>query len=300
MPNTGTSDSMRKFVRIVGVCLCLASAQFLVGCSSLACKRLDAIGCEVLQEFTVFGPQDSVHFEHHCSASGHNNGASRSAYVIFEPRENEFELRVLAEVAVGWVFARQGGEGVRIYPHRIHASGLEVWAEDRFSLIAALSGEQSGDRIVGESVSEYLLFTRDGEARHNSFELSSRGEFDWSRFKEPDEKGNAQSNRQYGVLATPPGIRMQALPDLAQAYRLLLIARNSESGEEVVLDGPLVDGLSAHSELEKPVFKTLGFWDTMNPAQEGGLWGWFGHAAEYGDCIYARRAAKKTFDDQDS
>lgn len=292
------SVSVRRFVQILGVCLCLASTQFLAGCSSLACKRLDASGCEVLENFTVFGPQDTVHFEHHCSEAEYHDGAKRSAYVIFEPREKGAEVHVLAEVAVGWVYGPRGGQGIKIFPHRIRASGLGKWAEDRFSLIFALIGEQGGDRLIGESTSEYALFMRDGETQYNPFELSPSGAFDWAQFEEPGEKTDAKSNRQYGHLVGSPGIRMQALPDLAQAYRLLFIAKNSETGEEVVLDGPLVDSLSAHPVSQKPEFRALGFWDTINPSQEGGLWDWFGYAAEYGDCIYARRAAKKLFDER--
>ena len=63
-----------------------------------------------------------------------------------------------------------------------------------------------------------------------------------------------------------------------------------------MLRGPTLSGLPAHLDLEKPESGTLGLLATLNPAQEGGLWQWLGSAAKYGDCVYARRAAKRMFD----
>ena len=296
MSDSIISKSAGDFLRVLGMCLFLFSTQFLVGCSSLACKQLDVDGCDVLAEFAVFGPEEPLHFEHHCSEPENSYGATRTAYVFFESEEDGFEMRVLAEVALGWVFGPRGGQGIQVYPHRVQVSGLAERSEDHFVLILALRQVNGGDPVVGESIVGFVGGLANEEPERRKFQLSSRGDFDWEQFREPDdEEALPDSNRVYGYPEDASRIRVEALPDLAQPYRLMLIVRIGANDEEIVLEGPVVEGLPSYFDLEKPVSRTLGFWQTMNPAQEGGLWHWLGTAAEYGECVYARRAAKKMF-----
>ena len=298
MPDLRTSTFAGDLLRLLGMCLCLFSTQLLVGCSSLACKQLDADGCDVLAEFAVFGPEEPLHFNHHCSDPENNYGASRTAYVYFRSEQDGFEMRALAELALGWVYGPRGGQGVQIHPHRMKVTGLGEWAEEHFLLKLALRQVNGGKPVVGESIVGYVGRLGSEQLQRRRFELSSRGNLDWEQFREPDAETAPDSDRLYGYPDDASRIRVEALPDLAQAYRLLLIAQNADTGEEIVLNGPVVDGLPAHLDLVKPQWKTLGFWQTMNPAQEGGLWHWLGTAAEYGECVYARRAAKKMFDER--
>ena len=49
-------------------------------------------------------------------------------------------------------------------------------------------------------------------------------------------------------------------------------------------------------QIENPKPQTLGFLQTLNPSQKGGLFDFFRVAHRYGDCIYLRKKTKKEFD----
>ena len=290
------AEARRRRVLLTGACVALVGTLLLSGCASVGCKRLDVENCEVLEDFSVFGPEDALHFDHHCSDPENAYGASRGAYVFFEADlAGPGRLLVLSEVSLGWVFGPRGGQGFAANLHRVRASELEHWSGDEFSLTLSVQEVEAGERVMGDAMFEYVESRPGLEPQVRAFEVSASGSFDWERFIEPDQEQNEDAARIY-KFPKDSRIKIERLPDLEGSYRLLLVAKNRESGEEIMLRGPTLSGLPAHLDLEKPEAGTLGLLGTLNPAQEGGLWHWLGSAAKYGDCVYARRAAKQMFD----
>ena len=290
------AQARRRRILLTGACVALVGTLLLSGCASVGCKRLDVENCEVLEDFSVFGPEDALHFDHHCSDPENAYGASRGAYVFFEADlAGPGRLLVLSEVSLGWVFGPRGGQGFAANLHRVRASELEQWSGDEFSLTLSVQEVEAGERVMGDAMFEYVESRPGLEPQVRAFEVSASGSFDWERFIEPDQEQNEDAARIY-KFPKDSRIKIERLPDLEGSYRLLLVAKNRESGEEIMLRGPTLSGLPSQLDLEKPEAGTLGLLATLNPAQEGGLWQWLGSAAKYGDCVYARRAAKQMFD----
>lgn len=292
---------MRRLrVRIAMKCVGLAWLLLLSGCASVGCRQLDASRCAVLKDFQVFAPQAAMHFDHHCSHPGNHDGASRSAYVFFESESDASgKLLALSEVALGWVFGPPGGQGVRAKFHRMQIAGLEAWAGDSFDLRLGLRQLDGGEIMLGGASRGVVEFkAAPGPVpEYHAFALSSNGRFDWEQFSEPNAEPDEGSERVFGFLEGSH-IEAEKIASLNSAYRLLLIAHNIDSGDEILMQGPRLDSLDTLRDLEKPEWATLGLLETLNPAEEGGLWGWFGTAAKFGDCIYARKAAKQSFDER--
>ena len=286
----------KRRILLMGASVALVGTLLLSGCASVACKRLDAENCEVLEDFSVFGPEDALHFDHHCSDPENAYGASRGAYVFFEADlAGPGRLLVLSEVSLGWVFGPRGGQGFAANLHRVRASELEHWSGDEFSLTLSVQEVEAGERVMGDAMLEYVESRAGLEPQVRAFEVSDSGSFDWEQFVEPDQEQDEDAARIY-KFPEDSRIKIEGLPDLERSYRLLLVARNQQSGEEIMLRGPTLSGLPSQLDLEKPEAGRLGLLATLNPAQEGGLWQWLGSAAKYGDCVYTRRAAKQMFD----
>lgn len=270
----------------------------LSGCASVGCIELDASRCAVLRDFHVFAAQDAVHFDHHCSDPENHDGAGRTAYVLFDAEVGDSgKLLVLSEVSVGWVFGPGGGQGIRAKFHRVRMAGVDAWAGDAFNLRLGLHQLDGGDTILGDASRGIVTFKAQPTPDHeyHAFSLSSNGAFDWERFREPDSEVAQDSEPLFGFVE---GSHLGAdkLARSNRSYRLLLVVHNINTGDEIAMQGPRLDSIGSLLDLEQPEWATLGLVETLNPAQEGGLWHWLGTAAKFGDCIYARRAAKQVFD----
>ena len=74
-----------------------------------------------------------------------------------------------------------------------------------------------------------------------------------------------------------------------------LILRNETNGRPLEFPGPRVRIPERICALEPPAPKALGLLETLNPAQEGGLFNVLGRAWKYRKCIEERRSAKGFF-----
>ncbi len=93
-----------------------------------------------------------------------------------------------------------------------------------------------------------------------------------------------------------PYVFSQNIKALEKAHRLNFIIKNLDTGETISLAGPVIENLKERLQLKQPESKTLGFFDILNPFQEGGLWSVLGSAFRYGDCIYLRKQSKYELD----
>ena len=159
-------------------------------------------------------------------------------------------LLVLSEVSLGWVFGPRGGQGVAAILHRIRASELEHWSGDEFSLTLSVEELETGERVEGDAMLEYVESRPELEPQVRAFEVSASGSFDWEQFVEPDQEQDEDAARIY-KFPEDSRIKIERLPDVEGSYRLLLVAKNQESGEEIMLRGPTLSGLPAHLDLEK-------------------------------------------------
>ena len=57
----------------------------------------------------------------------------------------------------------------------------------------------------------------------------------------------------------------------------------------------MIEDLKLRLNIEKPVAKTLGLLDTVNPFQKGGVFDWFKTGWNYGDCHLVKKKAKQDF-----
>ena len=97
-------------------------------------------------------------------------------------------------------------------------------------------------------------------------------------------------------IDTYPYVFSQNIKAPEEAHRLNFLIKNLDTGETISLTGPVIKNLKERLQLEQPESKTLGFFDTLNPFQEGGLWSVLGSAFRYGDCIYLRKQSKYELD----
>ena len=73
---------------------------------------------------------------------------------------------------------------------------------------------------------------------------------------------------------------------------LSLVLRNEAGGQTLELVGPGVRVPQRVWAMDPPAPRALGLLETLNPAQEGGLFDVLGRAWKYRTCIEERRAAK--------
>ena len=76
-------------------------------------------------------------------------------------------------------------------------------------------------------------------------------------------------------------------------FDLTLILRNESNGRTLELTGPRVRIPERIWTMEPPTPKALGLLETLNPAQEGGVFDFLGRAWKYRKCIEERGAAKR-------
>ena len=133
-----------------------------------------------------------------------------------------------------------------------------------------------------------------GQGGEKEYRLSATEELDWVRFVEPEESDSdpVKEHRH------PPELRLYGkdIPGLEGDYALNLVLENTRTRARVTLEGPVLENLPSLLQIKKPQSGVLGFAQTMNPFQKGGLWDWIKTTRRYEECIQLRKRAKKEFD----
>jgi len=214
----------------------------------------------------VFGPGEQLNFDHHC-ASEHRHFVL--AWAVFS--NEEAGALALARLDAGWISGMDpngiGTTGVSVWLHRLRIARPPAGPDDALRLAFAVGGVRGG-------TADPRFFRDDAGA------LSMDGE-DWTLAAQVENE-----------LAIPGA----ALRDDPQPQRIALVARSTETGEEIVLRGPHVADLIETMRLPEPEFQILGFFDILNPAQEGGLFDTIAHGIKYDVCIAIREGLIRKFE----
>ena len=275
--------------------LLLTYTLALTNCQSEGCKDLNERNCPALKDFIVFDQTRPLHFNHLCSEVGHQFSASWQSYAFFEsdPSNKNWKALILTEVAVGWIRGPIGPNGINIQLEKFQIESLSDWAENSLTLALQVTDRRTGETVTGDEAKTFSSSHR-GDAEEKTFTPDDKGYFNWERFTEPEERNNTDKN----IYNHPEDIQIisKNIPHPENAQALAIVLKNSEAQDQMILKGPVLTDLKARLDIENPKPQTLGFWQTMNPVQKGGLWHVLGTGYRYRDCIYLRKKAKKEFD----
>lgn len=274
---------------------CLPLFMLLLNaCQNEACKNLDEKNCPVLKNFVVFDQNHPLDFQHMCSEVDHKSPAWQ-AYVFFEDlHSGSHKALILAEASVGWIRGPVGPNGINIQMEKFQIESLGDWSGKSFSLALQVTNLRTG-KVVKGKVSKSFFSSRPGGIGEDpiNYSLSQEGDFEWEQFIEPEEKKSKgtiyKHHDEIQVIA-------ENIPHPEDPQSLSIVLQNSQSQSRLILKGPVLNDLETRLEIENPKAQTLGFWQTLNPNQKGGLWDWLGTGYHYKDCIFLRKKAKKEFD----
>ena len=206
------------------------------------------------------------------------------AYARMESRDGR--ARAVAAVLAG--YRATGGKSVfvDVRLQRLKLDAGTEWRNTDYTM-----------RLVGRGVHavvegpELGSYTEDmvGERR---FRTDEAGVADWMTFVEPDdEDADTVRFHRFG-----PALGIEAAGLGAESPRdefdLSLVLADATGGRTLELVGPKVRVPERIWAMDPPVPKALGLLETLNPAQEGGLFDVLGRAWKYRKCIEERRTAK--------
>ena len=195
--------------------------------------------------------------------------------------------RAVAAVLAG--YRATGGKTVfvDVRIQRLKLNAEEHWRNANYTIRLTARSEHA--MVEGSEVGGYVESAK-GEVR---FTTGDSGTADWITFVEPDDR-DEDSERFHRFAPeldfTDRELRVRGPQD---EFDLTLILRNETNGRMLVLPGPRVRIPERIWALEPPVPETLGLLETLNPAQEGGLFNFLGRAWKYRKCIEERRDAKR-------
>ena len=199
--------------------------------------------------------------------------------------------RAVAAVLAG--YRATGGETifVDVRIQRLKLDAGDGWRDVEFAI--GLTGRSARATFDGPMIGSYTDSARGQMHTIGRFGTDERGTADWITFVEPDDRtGNADDFHYFG-----PGLGLKAA-DLGvdgprDEFDLALTLRSDANGRTLELRGPRVRIPERIWMMEPPEPKVLGLAQTLNPAEEGGLFGFLGRAWKYRECIEERRAAKR-------
>ena len=278
----------------------LKTAYFLLlillmsSCQNEACEDLDSQNCSVLKDFVVFDQNRSLNFRHICSEVEHKSPAWQ-AYAFFENTQGKnYKALVLAEVSVGWIRGPIGPNGIDIQIEKFQIESLSSWAGKNFSLALQVTNRRTGQNVIGD-FSKSFSFSKPGRRNdeQRNYSLSEKGDFEWERFIEPEEKKSKETAYRHHEAIQ---VIADNIPHPEDPQALSVVLKSSSGQSRLAMKGPVLNDLKSRLKIENQQAQTLGFWQTMNPYQKGGLWHWFREGYHYKDCIFLRKKAKKEFD----
>ena len=195
--------------------------------------------------------------------------------------------RAVAAVLAG--YRATGGRtvfvDVRIQRLKLDA-GTE-WRSANYTI--RLRARSDGTVVEGAGMGSYV----DDAVGKKRFVTDDSGTADWITFVEPDDE-DEDSDRfhrfgpELGFMDRELGARGPL-----DVFDLALILRNEANGRTMELRGPRVRIPERVWAMDPPTPRALGLLETLNPAQEGGMFDFLGRAWKYRGCIEERRNAKR-------
>ena len=206
------------------------------------------------------------------------------AYARMESRDGR--AQAVAAVLAG--YRATGGRTVHVDVRlqRLKLDAGDDWRDARFTIRLVARGDRAA--VEGPDIGSYVE-DRVGERR---FRTDGSGIADWMTFVEPDDEDedSVRFHRfgpELGFTAPELGVE-----DPQDEFELALVLRNDD-GRTLDLPGPRVRIPERIWAMDPPTPRALGLLETMNPAQEGGLFDVLGRAWKYRECIEERRAVKR-------
>ena len=239
----------------------------------------------------IYRALETIRFERHCA----NAEAHRvQAYAKLESHGGRARALVLAYARHDAVRRGDVLIGLRLVALRVRAG--EETADERWSV--RLNARSARGNYVGAEHAHYDSNPARGEGERRVFRADPSGMLDWLDFA---ELGDDEDHGVYPYNWSPEMETTAAqleLSDAAREVALDLVLTQLESGEAIRLSGPTVwiPDQIWHERPPKP--KVLGFFATLNPFQEGGVWQSLARGSKYRGCIQERRAAKWSFEAQ--
>jgi len=238
-------------------------------------------------DFRVFGSQETLDFCNLCSELKTGFEHAWQSFALFKWTNSGQRAVSLAEVGVGWrpLSARNPTSGIFVFIDELNVKSL--WNNAPVSI--AFRMIDAGGRSLQSSFSKNFsgtLNVRSVAPSPTPYRLSASGDLNWGATIEPKEYRQSE----------PLHIKKESIPDLKSRFRLQLVLKNGNTGEQLVLQGPSMEhDLEALLTIEQPKFNTLTFFDVLNPAQTGGLWDVSRIGLRYDKCIPIRQKLKKDF-----
>ena len=245
--------------------------------------------CEALKTFQLADSSQNLTFTHHCSKE---KPGYWSSYALFEYQDgNAGKAAAVGQIEVGFIRGIQKIKGLRLNLEKMQIQSFSSWANHKIALALQLVQLDNQQSFTGDFVTEYI--EGQGTATIKNYQVSGRGDLEWERFIEPEQQKGQKALPK--TLQEMPHIIFQDEGALVDEYQLFFLIENQDRGEVLSLKGPFIKNLRELLQIEQPESRVLGFFATINPFQEGGLWWWLGSAFRYKDCIYLRKQSKYEF-----
>ena len=212
------------------------------------------------------------------------------AYARMESRDGR--ARAVAAVLAGYRVTEGQTVHIDVRLQRLKLKAGEAWRNASYTI--RLAGRSARRVLEGPKAWSYLAGFEERSPVYGRFRTDGAGTADWITFVEPEDRGGDLDRfHHFG----PEELSFKA-PDLGvegpeDEFELALVLRNEANGRTIELQGPRVRIPERIWAMDPPAFKALGLLETLNPAEEGGLFAALGQAWEYRRCIEERRAAKR-------
>jgi len=251
--------------------------------------------CEALNTFQLADSSQSLNFDHYCSEEKLSFSAYKQSYALFENQsENNRIAGAVGAVKAGFIRGVQKIKGLSLRLEKLKIQLLPSWANQNLALALQLINLENQKSFTGEFVTNYIE-EKLGKTEVKTYQISSQGGLLWERLTEP-ETSKAKKQKVTKILEKYPSILSQNIDSLEAKHRIHLLIKNQNTEEILTLTGPVIENLKNILQIKAPESQTLGFLDTINPFQKGGLWHFLDSAFYYRNCIYLRKQSKYELD----
>jgi len=206
------------------------------------------------------------------------------AYARMESRDGR--ARVVAAVLAGYRATEGRTVFIDVRLQRLKLDAGTKWRNTPYTVRLVARGAHAV--VEGLEFGSYV----DDKAGERRFRTDETGAADWMTFVEPEDEDDDtirfhRFGPELGFEAASLGVESPG-----DEFDLSLVLRNEAGGQILELVGPGVRVPERVWAMDPPAPRALGLLETLNPAQEGGLFDVLGRAWKYRKCIEERQAAK--------
>ena len=185
-----------------------------------------------------------------------------------------------------------GAVFVDVRLQRLKLDAGEAWRDVEYAI--RLAGHSARKVLEGREAGSYLAGVEGRSHVYGRFRTDGAGTTDWITFVEPEDRGGDSDRfHHFGPEELSFKARDLGVESPGDEFDLALVLRNEANARTIEFRGPRVRIPERIWAMDPPTFKALGLLETLNPAQEGGLFSTTGHAWKYRRCIEERRTAKR-------